>query len=288
MLKVLAESKYAKELEFMYQMVREAGKILLAGKESGTEVAYKSDNSIVTQVDHECALFLDEEIAKAFPDDAILNEETYHLAQGSTPWHEANRCWILDPLDSTSSYVRNGQHYGVIIGLVLDGKPVVGMTYKPELGEMYFAAEGEGAFRAFAGPEPELVQVLPVKVTDQTKMHLILSHGRQKTPELLELLKRLGNPTCHRMNGSLKINEVSRGEYTAFVSPPQNPMCLWDLAAPQIILEEAGGCLTDLQGQALDFRDPNPVMKRGLIASNRITHQIILDKLASSARHGNF
>jgi 3'-phosphoadenosine 5'-phosphosulfate (PAPS) 3'-phosphatase len=283
MLQIFASSKYASELEFMYRIIRQAGTLLLQGKDKGTEVTYKADNSIVTQVDHECALFLDGEIEKSFPSDAILNEETYHLAKGSAPWHEAKRCWILDPLDSTSSYIRNGQHYGVIMALALDGKPVVGMTYKPELGEIYFAAKGEGAFRAFAGPEPELVQVLPVKVSDQTKLHLILSHGRQKTPELVTLLKRLGNPTCHRMSGSLKINEVSRGEYSAFVSPPQNPMCLWDLGAPQIILEEAGGCLSDLQGKPLDYRDPNPVMMRGLIASNGKSHSIILDKLAASS-----
>lgn len=279
MLKVFAASRYSTELEFMYRVIREGGKILLDCKDLGSDFAYKSDNSIVTQADHKCAAYLDGEIEKRFPGDAILNEETYHLADGSAPWHEAERCWILDPLDSTSSYIRNGQHYGIIMGLAIDGKPTVGMTYKPELGEVYFAVKGEGAYRAFAGPDPEHVQVLPVKVSDGAKLHLILSHGRQKTPALIELLKRLGNPTCHRMNGSLKINEVARGEYTAFVSPPQNPMCLWDLAATQVILEEAGGRLTDLQGQPLDFRDPNPVITRGLIASNGVTHPVILDKL---------
>jgi len=81
------------------------------------------------------------------------------------------------------------------------------------------------------------------------------------------------------MNGSLKINEVARGAYTAFISPLQNPMCLWDLAAPQLILEEAGGRLTDLNGQRLDFRSPNPVLTQGIIASNGMTHASLLDKL---------
>jgi 3'-phosphoadenosine 5'-phosphosulfate (PAPS) 3'-phosphatase len=284
MVQVFAASNYATELEFMYQTILAAGKILLAGKETGPEIAYKSDNSIVTQVDHACAVFLDSEIEKKFPGDTILNEETYSLAKDTAPWLTAKRCWLLDPLDSTSSYILNGQHYGIILALALDGKPVVGMTYKPELGELYFAAYGEGAYRAFAGPSPEFVKVLPVKVSHLTKLHLILSHGRQKTPELVDLLKRLGNPSCHRMNGSLKINEIARGEYTAFVSPPQNPMALWDLGATQVILEEAGGRVTDLLGHPLNFRDPNLVMSHGIIASNSVTHGYILDKLAASSR----
>ncbi len=263
----------------MYRVIQEAGKILLTGRETGTEVSYKADNSIVTQIDHQCAAYLDGEINLAFPGDAILNEETYHLNPAAAPWHEAERCWILDPLDSTSSYIRKGQHYGVILALAIRGEPVAGMTYKPELGEIYFAAKGDGAYRAFVANEPDLGQVMEARVNAEIKLNLITSHGRQ-SPGLTDLLRNLGNPPFHRMNGSLKINEVSRGAYTAFVSPPQNPMCLWDMAAPQLILEEAGGWLTDLQGKRLDYRNPDPVLKNGIVASNRMVHSLILDKLA--------
>ena len=279
---VFAVSRHAAELEFMYGIIQRAGDILLAGRKAGTEVSYKADNSIVTQVDHQCAAFLDGEINARFPGDAILNEETYHLNPEAAPWHEAKRCWILDPLDSTSSFIRNGQHYGVILALAIDGEPVVGMTYKPELGEIYFASKGEGSFRAFVANEPELAQVMEVRVNEETKLNLITSHGRQ-SKGLNDLLRNLGNPPFHRMNGSLKINEVARGAYSAFVSPPQNPMCLWDMAATQLILEEAGGWMTDLKGKRLDYRNPNPVLNEGIVASNRMVHSLILDKLARIA-----
>jgi 3'(2'), 5'-bisphosphate nucleotidase len=271
-------SRFAAELEFMYRLVQGAGEILLAGKAAGTEIAYKADNSIVTQVDHQCAAYLDGEIVQAFPGDAILNEETWHLNPKEAPWHEAHRCWILDPLDSTSSFIRNGQHYGVILALAVDGKPVAGMTYKPELGEIYYASAGEGAFRAFVAKGADL-ELLPVKVNAETSLNLITSHGRH-SPGLGDLLRSLGNPPYHRMSGSLKINEVARGAYTAFVSPRQNPMCLWDLAGTQLILEEAGGWLTDLSGQRLDYRSQDPVQREGIVASNRMVHSLILDKLA--------
>lgn len=279
MQQVFAASRRGVELEFMYRIIQVAGKILLAGRSAGTEVTYKADNSIVTQTDHQCAAYLDGEIHAHFPGDAILNEETWHLNPKEAPWHEAERCWILDPLDSTSSFIRGGQHYGVILALAVDGKPVAGMTYKPELGEIYFAAEGEGAHRAFVADDPDLAQVMPVKVNSDTKLSLITSHGRQ-SQGLNDLLRALGNPYTHRMNGSLKINEVARGAYSAFVSPRQNPMCLWDLAATQLILEEAGGWLTDLRGKRLDYRSPDPVLTEGLVASNRMVHSLILDKLA--------
>jgi 3'-phosphoadenosine 5'-phosphosulfate (PAPS) 3'-phosphatase len=278
MQKVFAGSRYSTELDFMYRVILETGKLLLAGRLEGTEVSYKSDNSIVTQVDHQCAAYLDGEIAAGFPGDSILNEETWHLNPEATPWHEAERCWILDPLDSTSSYIRNGQHYGVILALAIQGRPEVGMTYKPELGEIYFAVKGEGAFRAFVASDPDLIEVIPVRVSAETKPNLITSHGRL-SPGLNDILRQLGNPPSHRMNGSLKINEVARGAYTAFVSPAQNPMALWDMGATQLILEEAGGRLTDLQGKRLDFRAPNPILSQGIIASNGVTHAALLDKL---------
>jgi 3'(2'), 5'-bisphosphate nucleotidase len=275
---VFAKSRHADELRFMYGIIREAGQLLLGWKAAGTEVAFKADSSIVTGADHACAAFLDGLIQRKYPEDAILNEETWQKEGAHLHWREARRCWILDPLDSTSSFIRDGQHYGIILGLTVDGRPEVGMTYKPELGEVYFAVRGEGAWRAFAGAEPALTQVLPVKVSSETRLNLILSHGRQ-TPDLHALLQRLGNPTWNRMNGSLKINEVARGEYTAFVSPRGNPMNLWDLAATQVILEEAGGRLTDLAGKPLDYRAEDPQVNTGIIASNGAVHAAILNKL---------
>jgi 3'(2'), 5'-bisphosphate nucleotidase len=273
-----AGSRYADELAFMYRIIRDAGKILLRGKVEGHEVRFKADNSIVTSIDHECAAYLDGEIQARYPTDAILNEETHHLAPDTVPWKTAERCWILDPLDSTSSYVRNGQHYGVILALSVAGRPVAGMTYKPELGELYYAAKGEGAFRAFVGSDDGPVQTFPVKVSNDPRVNLILSYGRQ-TPGLQDMIRRLGNPPFHRMNGSLKINEVARGEYTAFVSPQSNPMSLWDLAATQVVLEEAGGRITDLQGHPIDFRGP-PLLTQGIVASNAVTHQFIVARLS--------
>jgi 3'(2'), 5'-bisphosphate nucleotidase len=275
---VFARSRHADELRFMYGIIREAGQLLLGWKAAGTEVAFKSDNSIVTGADHACAAFLDGLIQRKYPDDAILNEETWQKEGAHLHWREARRCWILDPLDSTSSFIRDGQHYGIILGLTLDGRPEVGMTYKPELGEIYFAVKGEGAWRAFAGAEPADTRVLPIKVSSETRLNLILSHGRQ-TPALHAMLQRLGNPTWNRMNGSLKINEVARGEYSAFVSPRENPMNLWDLAATQVILEEAGGKLTDLAGRPLDYRAEDPQVTVGIIASNGVVHGNILHKL---------
>lgn len=271
------KSRYAAELDFMYGIIREAGQLLLGWKAAGTEVAFKSDNSIVTGADHACAAFLDGHIAGRFPGDAILDEETWQAEGAHTHWREARRCWILDPLDSTSSFIRNGQHYGIIMGLTVDGRPEAGMTYKPELGELYYAARGEGAFRAFTGSDPGPLRVLPVKVSAEGKLHLILSHGRQSAA-LHALLQKLGNPMWNRMNGSLKINEVARGEYSAFVSPRENPMNLWDLAATQVILEEAGGRLTDLAGKPIDYRAEHPRVDTGIVASNGITHQTIVER----------
>ncbi len=287
---LFARSRYAKELCALKEVILEAGGILLAGKLPLHSLTYKADSSVVTEVDHRCADFLDKAMGKRFPGDAILNEETHHLHRFPEDWYRQERCWIMDPLDSTSSYVHGGKHYGVILGLTVHGVPVVGMTLKPETGEIFFAAKDEGAWVFHVGAlgrqahldlgfsEAEAGMARRVRVSPHHELRLVHSRGRQ-SPELSELVHRLGHPPVTGVNGSLKINEVARGEYTAFVSPTENPMSLWDLCATQVILEEAGGRMTDLKGRHLDYRNPDPVNRAGLVASNGSVHAMILRRL---------
>jgi len=278
---------YAPVLAIMRSAALEAGSMLLRLRHNPHAAnAYwqKDDKSWVSEADHAAATLIDAALHQAFPDYAILDEETYLHHRAAVDWRTTEHCFMVDPLDSTSSYLRGHTHYGVIIALCEHGRPVAGITYKPELGELYAAAEGQGAWRTFAGAEEADPKEgggvwQKLSVSSEDKLSLVTSHGRV-TPGLEDLLHRLGQPPSQRMSGSLKVNEVARGEYTVFLSPEENPMSLWDMAAPSIILTEAGGRLTDLRGSDLDWRQPEPVLRKGLLATNGKVHDTVLSRLS--------
>ncbi len=276
---------YQAELAAMQEAVLAAGSLLLHMRhrpQTATSAWRKEDQSWVSEADHAAATLIDAALHSAFPDAALLNEETYLQHRASVDWRLAHRCFVIDPLDSTSSFLRGHPHYGVIVALCEGGEPVAGVTYKPELGELYVAARGQGAWRTFADThdKADTPQAwLRVHVAKSQSISLVTSHGRV-TPGLQDLLHRLGQPPSQRMSGSLKINEVARGEYTAFISPAENPMGLWDIAAPSLILTEAGGQLTDLAGMPIDWRQVEPILRCGLIASNSLVHETLIKRLA--------
>jgi fructose-1,6-bisphosphatase/inositol monophosphatase family enzyme len=274
---------HAEPLKVMLRAALEAGGMLLRMRHGPNASWRKADSSLVSEADHAAAALVDQALHRAFPQAALLNEETYLHHRAAEGWQSASLCFMVDPLDSTNSFVHGHPHYGVIVALCEDGAPVAGVTYKPELGELYLAAKGAGAFRTFAGPEnldspPDAGAWQRIKVTSESRLSLVTSHGRV-TPGLNALLHKLGQPESRRMNGSLKINEVARGEFNAFVSPTENAMSLWDIAAPHIILSESGGLLTDLGGEPIDWRPAEPVLHRGLLASNGTVHTTILERL---------
>ncbi len=278
-------SAYLREIQVMTRLALEAGALLLRMRHGPNASWHKQDKSLVSEADQAAAAWIDQALQKSFPDDAILNEETHLIHRAADTWRSAERCFMVDPLDSTNSYLMGHPHYGVILALSLHGQPVAGVTYKPETGELYIAAQNAGAWRTFAGPaDYQAPTWQQVQVSAGDSITLVTSHGRV-TPGLHELLHRLGQPPTQRMRGSLKINEVARGEYTAFLSPSENAMSLWDIAAPFIILAEAGGVLTDLQGGTIDWRAPEPILNKGLLASNAKVHSTLLRRLQRSLPH---
>lgn len=285
----LPPSRFGRELETLLPALLEAGRILERGAGSISGIRHKADNSLVTDIDARCAEFLDHFLHGHFPGDAVLNEETGGHGGRHASWRKAERCWYVDPLDSTSSYVRGAPHYGVLLGLAEEGLPVFGLTFRPAGGEIFFAAKGEGAYRfrlhrgeaaAGEGGDPAWFlqpgdQPQRIAVSSEDKVRLVVSHGRP-SEQMDAWVKRLGNPPLQKQNGSLKICEVARGGYTAFLSPPRNRMSLWDLCAPGLILAEAGGRMTDLEGRDIDFTAEDVVHHGGLLASNGRVHEAIL------------
>lgn len=238
----MPDSEISQRLELAKIAAREAGAITLRYFcQENYDVELKQDRSPVTVADREAEEHLRRRIAAAFPGDAILGEEFPEKPGGS------GYRWILDPIDGTKSFISGVPLYGTLIGVEYESKSVVGVIHVPALDETVSAAAGQGAWhvRGAAAPRPARVSAKAslaegLFLTSEIKTYDRVS--RRKAYERLEAASRLAR-TWGDCYGYLL---VATGRAEAMVDPVMN---VWDCAALQPILEEAGGTFTDWSGR---------------------------------------
>lgn len=247
------------------------GDILLKHFGQKLQVEFKLNKfDPVTQADREADAFIRERLAKAFPGDAIVSEE-----HPFRPARYDKRVWMADPLDGTKDFVAGLDGFSVIIGLLQDGKPRLGVVYLPARSVLYFAEVGQGAYQRHGGTEQRL-QVSSIKDIHQAKLLTRNAHPGDIRP-VEELLDQL--PFSKRISeGSIgtKVSRVAAGEAECFVHT-NDKACKWDTLGAETIIAEAGGMLTDLAGKPLDYAQP--AIRWGKLfvaANNRTIHQQVL------------
>jgi len=203
-------------------------------------VERKSDDSPVTIADREAEQLLRREIQAHFPEDAILGEE-FEDVEGRSGYR-----WILDPIDGTKSFICGIPLYSTLIGIECDGTAVVGVIHLPALREMVYAGSGQSAWHVVGDADP-----VPAKVSDRqtladgcfvmSQVDLFAEYGRQDAYHQLEQ-KAYITRTWGDGYGYLL---VATGRIEVMVDPV---MHIWDAAAIQPVMEEAGGTFTDWQG----------------------------------------
>ena len=240
------------------------------GKNPLTEI--KPDGSITMNADKALSEFLASELAKCFPSYGLLDEES---PQPDTR-NKHELCWVTDPLESTISYSLGMDTFGILIGLMKNFRPVLGVSYRPATGELAYAAVGKGAYQASPAGKRAL------HVSPSGSIDVLVSMFR-KSPELDALLQLVGPARVRQMPSSFKAIEIAKGNATLFLSAPETTMNLWDLCAPQIILEEAGGRMTYISGSPVDYAG-NLTVKEGVVASNGTIHDYVIGKLRGVLR----
>lgn len=207
-----------------------------------------------------------------------------------------SRYWTLDPIDGTKGFIR-GDQYAVALALVEDGEVKVGALACPALpvnpqseeerGVLFVAVKGEGTkMLPLNGGTPSPVQVVSLDDTANLRMleSVEAAHGDHSLQEAIAQAVGITTPSL-RMDSQAKYGAVARGQaalYLRLPSPksPNYRENIWDHAAGAIVVEEAGGQVTDMHGQPLDFTiGPKLVNNQGVIVSNGVIHATVLEAL---------
>ncbi len=236
------EAEIAGRLELAVLAGKEAGGLTLKYfQQNNYEVERKGDESPVTIADRSAEMLLRERIAAAFGQDGILGEE-FGTQAGTSGF-----TWILDPIDGTKSFISGVPLYGTMVGIEHEGKALAGLVYIPGLDEGVFASAGKGTWHFVKGEQPSRVQV---------SKRSRLADGLFVTSQVDTFVKRGAMGAFEALQAAAYVTRtwgdcygyllVATGRAEVMVDPILN---VWDAAAVQPIVEEAGGTFTDWQGE---------------------------------------
>ncbi|HTB45392.1 MAG TPA: 3'(2'),5'-bisphosphate nucleotidase CysQ [Acetobacteraceae bacterium] len=224
-----------------------AGAAILQVRRSGFDVMHKADRSVVTAADHAAEAIIVAGLRAAAPEIPVIAEEEVAAGRITAP---SAQFWLVDPLDGTREFASGSDEFAVNIGLVRDGRVVLGVVGVPAAGEMFGGIVGAGAWkRTAAGQVPIVARSPPDEgVTVLASKH----HG---DAALLDAFLA-GRRVARTMNfgSSLKFCRLAEG--IADLYPRFGRTMEWDTCAPQAVLEAAGGSVRTLDGAPLHYGKP--------------------------------
>ncbi len=250
-------------LEFLIPVVREVGKFLLQRLGNAQSIQLKGRANLVTEMDRRSEEHLIRAIRARYPHHAILSEET-----GALAGDDGQPEWILDPIDGTTNYVHGLPYFCVAVALRQGLQVQAGLVYYPYVDDLYSADRGRGAFlngkplRVSATPLLEdalLATGFPSDLSGAPDTNI--EHFLALMPKT-RAIRRLGS-------ASLDLCNVAAGRLDGFWQPT---MLIWDVAPGAIIVEEAGGQVTDFTGTAGAYEG-------NIAASNGKIHAALVEVL---------
>jgi myo-inositol-1(or 4)-monophosphatase len=245
-------------------LAKKAGDLCLELQGHLGDIKYKSAKDVVTVADVSSEKLIVDGLREAFPTHSIRTEEA-GVVEGSDPRYR----WIIDPVDGTVNFSRGIPLWGISIALHFEGKPLVAVVNLPKLGEMYTATKGGGAFMNGKpihvsredNPVHAIVSNGDFNVGDVAKINAQNSRNFARESETFERVKCLGSAV---IEGCF----TACGRIDCFVMTMSYP---WDIAAISLIVEEAGGKATHIDGSPMLFVDAEQV-----VFSNGLLHDILV------------
>ncbi len=168
--------------------------------------------------------------------------------------------WLIDPIDGTHDYINNLDEFTINAGLIIDRLPVAGLIFAPAKKRMFYTYGNELSFELI---DNKAVKLDCTKNFDKNEIKFV-SYSNNIKPEIDIIHKKLNVKKFVRMKSSLKFCVIATGEYDGYVAEPR--ACEWDIAAGHAILQNAGGKITDFDGNEIlygkkDFKNPSLILK---------------------------
>lgn len=243
-------------LDFAVQLAFESGRIQKRHFQGSFNIRHKGEINLVTDVDLACQARMIEMIREHYPEDEIIAEE-----KDNTFERGKNR-WIIDPLDGTTNYAHGYPFFATSIAYESKGEMIVGVVYNPIFDELFFAQKGEGAF---LNGQP--LRVSRTAVVRQALLSTGFPYDINTSPDnnLNHWRNFLFRAQAVRRDGSAALNlcYVAAGRFDGFWEIKLHP---WDIAAGYLMVAEAGGLVTGLNGETFNL------YKGDLCASNGLVH----------------
>ncbi len=264
---------FEKELDFACRIAGEAASVVLDHYSRDVGVRWKGRNDPVTDADEASTQCILSGISRDFPDDAVLIEER----EDDRSRLSSARAWIVDPLDGTKEFLARNGEFTVMVGFVLEGRPVLGAVAVPAAGTLYAGMEGSGAF-LMEGQGPRKPIARPESV-EASRARLIVSRSHRSS-KIDAVKERLGigqEVACGSVG--LKMIKVVSGEADLYVHFGRGAK-LWDTCAPEAVARAAGVSFSDIRGRAIDYLAEKVMLQRGIVVAPPGLHAEVIEALA--------
>jgi 3'(2'), 5'-bisphosphate nucleotidase len=271
--------EFERELGVGLELARRAGEAALAFYGKPMRVEHKEEfDEPVTQADRTVNELIVRHLRETFPADGILAEESVDTSRRIG----RERVWMIDPIDGTRGFIAGTGDFCVQIGLAVAGRAALGVLYAPATDVLYWAARGHGAWvlrpTSEAGKSPQAERLGVTRETEPGRMRLAESRSH-RGPRMESLVRALGvraEVRSHSVGIKVGLLVERQADLYIHLSPKTKQ---WDTCAPEAVLAEAGGRMTDIWGGPLSYNTPDVLNRNGLVASNGAGHEEVIARL---------
>ena len=271
--------EFERELRVGVELARRAGEAALGYYGKPLRVEHKDEfDEPVTQADRAVNELIVRALREEFPEDGVLAEESVDTARRIG----RDRVWMIDPIDGTKGFIAGTGDFCVQIGLAVEGRAALGVLYAPATDVLYWAARGHGAWvvrptsEAGESVKAERLGVTAEKELGRMRLAESRSHRGPRMESVVNALGVRAEVRSHSVGIKVGLLVERQADLYIHLSPKTKQ---WDTCAPEAVLAEAGGRMTDVFGGPMLYNTPDVLNRNGLVASNGAAHEEVVARL---------
>lgn len=276
---LVTKGEFERELRVATELAKDAGETALQFYGKPLRVEHKEEfDEPVTQADRAVNELIVRRLREEFSEDGVLAEESVDTERRLS----CERVWMVDPLDGTKGFIAGTGDFAVQIGLAVAGRAVLGVLYAPATDVLYWAARGHGAWvlrpTSEAGKSMQAERLRVTGETNLARMRLAesRSHRGARMDAVVRALGVRAEIKSHSVGIKVGLLVERQADLYIHMSPKTKQ---WDTCAPEAVLAEAGGRMTDLWGEPLRYNSRDVLNRNGLVASNGAAHADVVARL---------